>query len=178
MFTAISFKNISVGDTFFVTRKRDGSVREFYAGALDPINREPACAPVAGTLILWVSNTENDPFRHKATGASSCQLAKAQRRNRDGVVSVGGLAGGLRRTSGTADSIQRLSVTHQRLASRPGTTPTPAPSGEVPVVYGPFDDAGGFAAYYPRTGTYARGGVVDGPYDSRAVPTRGSNEEF
>ena len=38
---------------------------------------EPACAPVAGTFSLWVSNTENDPFRHKATGASSCQLPKS-----------------------------------------------------------------------------------------------------
>ena len=37
----------------------------------------PACAPVAGTFVLWVSNTENDPFRHKATGASSCLLQKS-----------------------------------------------------------------------------------------------------
>lgn len=37
---------------------------------------EPVCAPVAGTFVLWVSNTENDPFRHKATGASSFQLPK------------------------------------------------------------------------------------------------------
>jgi hypothetical protein len=33
-------------------------------------------------------------------------------------------------------------------------------------MYGPYGGAGGFAAYYPRTGTYARGGVADGPYDS------------
>ena len=90
---------------------------------------------------------------------------------------VGGLAGGLRRISDTTDSIQRLSVTHQRMASRPGMTPTPAPSGEVPVVYGPFDGAGGFAAYNPRTGEYARGGVVDGLYDSRALTTRESKGE-
>lgn len=139
---------------------------------------EPACAPVAGTFSLWVSNTENDSFRHKATGASSFQPAKSSTLESDGVVSVGGLAGGLRRASSMADSTQRLCVTHQLMASRPGMTPMPAPSGEVPVVYGPFGGAGGFAAYYPRTGAYARGGVVDGPYDSRAVPTRESNEEF
>jgi len=31
-------------------------------------------------------------------------------------------------------------------------------------LYGPSGGAGGFAAYDPRTGTYARGGAVCGPY--------------
>jgi hypothetical protein len=30
---------------------------------------EPVYAPVAGTSLLWVSNTESDLFKHKATGA-------------------------------------------------------------------------------------------------------------
>lgn len=30
---------------------------------------EPVFAPVAGTSLLWVSNTESDLFRQKATGA-------------------------------------------------------------------------------------------------------------
>ena len=30
---------------------------------------EPGFAPVAGTSLLWVSNTESESFRHKATGA-------------------------------------------------------------------------------------------------------------
>jgi hypothetical protein len=36
--------------------------------------------------------------------------------------------------------------------------------GRTPAVYGPFGGAGGWAAYNPRIGTYARGGAVDGPY--------------
>src|SRR5262249_17295942 len=35
-------------------------------------------------------------------------------------------------------------------------------------VYGPYGGAGGWAAYNPRTGTYARGGAVYGPYGSRS----------
>ena len=39
--------------------------------------------------------------------------------------------------------------------------------GRGTAVYGPYGDAGGWAAYNSRTGTCARGGAVYGPYGSR-----------
>ena len=36
----------------------------------------PAFAPVAGTSLLWVSNTDDDPFP-KATGAFFCYFTSA-----------------------------------------------------------------------------------------------------
>ncbi len=43
--------------------------RIFEPAELIQIIGKPVFAPVAGTSLLWVSNTESDLFRHQATGA-------------------------------------------------------------------------------------------------------------
>lgn len=155
---------------------------------------DPVFAPVAGTSLLWVSNTESDLFRHQATGAFDYRVAGRELKrippehprsrvlasvpgmdqateavllaqvpqtarlnvkqieapevdDQEGTFAavagftemmiewgcaVGGLAGGIRLTYGTAVSLQLISI-HQRMASRPGTTSASAPSGEVPL---------------------------------------------
>src|SRR5690349_8738809 len=144
---------------------------EFFAGALDPINSKAGlCAGRWNVLSLGQQHRERFV---PSQSDRRFPLSTTEKFNTG--IGWSGVSWGT--CWWTASYLEyggfhsALSVTHQHTASRPDTTPTPAPSGEVPVVYGPFDGAGGFAAYYPRTGTYARGGVVDGPYDSRAVPT-------
>ena len=115
---------------------------------------QPVCAPVAGTIVLWVSNTENDLFRHKATGASSYHVgflsyALPHLQNRMELCRLGDFY--------PNPPTYGLMARHDSYA---GTF------GRGAGVYGPYDGAGGFAAY-PRTGTYARGGAVDGPYSEQ-----------
>jgi hypothetical protein len=99
----------------------------------------PAFAPVARTSLLWVSNTDDDPFR-KATGLFS-------------VLSPHFRDSSLRSRAQVSMQLRR--------------TPTAAPSGEAPLcmVHKVAQEAS--RRTNPRTGTYARGGAAFGPYVSR-----------
>lgn len=101
----------------------------FEPAELIRLSGQPVFAPVAGTSLLWISNTESDLFRHKATGALCYSVATSVPKTINSITGMmiawGCVVGGqgIRLTFGTAGSTLVDSSTHQLMAL-PDTTLT------------------------------------------------------
>ena len=104
---------------------------------------EPVLAPVAGTSLIWVSNTERDLLHSNATGAF-CYLLPHE-----------------------SDSIRCAFDFESVLLRRTTHTEEPGAEAQQTMVHRAAQEAS--SAYNPRTGTYARGGAVYGPYEFLGV---------